>query len=359
MLQRLTSLRLHPVQLGWFAALFFATLGNAVLWRTLWSTVEVDSLRSLWFFISLPVFLFCLLNLLLTAVLAVPYVRKPLLALLVVVSAVCSYFMLHYNVLIDRGMVQNAFETNRAELTSYISAPLVLTILVLGVLPAAAMVLLPTGSSGRPLHGALWWLGNVLATLAVLAAVTMAFYKDYASLLRNHRQIRDQVLPFNFVRNANGYLKRRFIAKRQVLRSVGEDAVRPAAAAGGRPAPVDRGGRNRAGTELPAQRLSACDQSVAVAARRHHQLQACGVLRHRHRHFPALHVLPHGTGPIRWRACGDRGKPARHPAPHRHAHPLAQQQQWRLQRGVRARGHRRHARPEALRTLHQPGRHLP
>lgn len=235
MLQRLTSLRLHPVQLGWFAALFFATLGNVVLWRTLWSIVEVDSLRSLWFFISLPVFLFCLLNLLLTAVLAVPYVRKPLLALLVVVSAVCSYFMLHYNVLIDRGMVQNAFETNRAELTSYISAPLVLTILVLGVLPAAAMVLLPTGANGRPLHGALWWLGNVLATLAVLAAVTMAFYKDYASLLRNHRQIRDQVLPFNFVRNANGYLKRRFIAKRQVLRSVGEDAVRPAAAAGGRP----------------------------------------------------------------------------------------------------------------------------
>ncbi|WP_020424859.1 phosphoethanolamine transferase [Paracidovorax oryzae] len=235
MFQRLTSLRLHPVQLGWCAALFFTTLGNAVLWRTLWSAVEVDNLRSLWFFISLPVFLFCLLNLLLTAVLALPYVRKPLLALLVVVSAVCSYFMLHYNVLIDRGMVQNAFETNRAELTSYISAPLVLTILVLGVLPAATMVLLPTGSNGRPLHGALWWLGNVLATLAVLAAVTMAFYKDYASLLRNHRQIRDQVLPFNFVRNANGYLKRRYIAKRQVLRSVGEDAVRPAAAAGGRP----------------------------------------------------------------------------------------------------------------------------
>ncbi|XDF33370.1 phosphoethanolamine--lipid A transferase [Paracidovorax avenae] len=235
MFQRLTSIRLHPVQLGWFAALFFTTLGNAVLWRTLWSTVEVDSLRSLWFFISLPVFLFCLLNLLLTAVLAVPYVRKPLLALLVVVSAVCSYFMLHYNVLIDRGMVQNAFETNRAELTSYLSAPLLLTILVMGVLPAAVMVLLPTGSSGRPLHGALWWLGNVLATLAVLAAVTMAFYKDYASLLRNHRQIRDQVLPFNFVRNANGYLKRRYIAKRQVLRTVGEDAVRPAATAGGRP----------------------------------------------------------------------------------------------------------------------------
>ncbi len=86
---------------------------------------------------SLPPLLFCLFNLLLTPLLALPFVRKPLLVLLLVVSAACSYFMLHYNVLIDRSMVQNVFETNQAELNAYLSLPLLLTLLALGVLPAA------------------------------------------------------------------------------------------------------------------------------------------------------------------------------------------------------------------------------
>lgn len=235
MFQRLTSVRFNPVQLTWVAALFFTTIGNYVLWQSLWSKVEVNSLHSLLFFISLPVFFFCLFNLLFTPVLTLPYVRKPLLALLLVISASCTYFMHQYNVLIDRSMVQNFFETNQAELTSYLSIPLLLTMLVLGVLPAAAMACLRTKETGRPGQTVLWWLGNVLVTLAVLAAVTMAFYKDYASLLRNNRQIRDQVLPFNFVRNTNGYLERKYSAKSQPLRAVAEDATRAATATGGRP----------------------------------------------------------------------------------------------------------------------------
>lgn len=235
MFQRLASVRLNPVQMTWVAALFFTTVGNFVLWQSLWAKVEVDSLHSLLFFASLPVFLFCLFNLFLTPVLALPYVRKPLLALLIVTSASCSYFMLQYQVLIDRSMVQNFFETNQAEFSSYFSIPLLLTILVLGVLPAGAMLCLRSQAAGRAWQTALWWLGNVILSLAVLAAVTSVFYKDYASLLRNHREIRDQVLPFNFVRNTNGYLKRMYSAKSQPLRAVGEDATRTVAAAGQRP----------------------------------------------------------------------------------------------------------------------------
>ncbi|MCW2473943.1 phosphoethanolamine transferase [Candidatus Symbiopectobacterium sp. NZEC151] len=236
MYKYLISLRFNSVQLTWVAALFFTTVGNVALWQTLWSNVEVNSLHSLLFFISLPVFFFCLFNLLLTPVLVLPYVRKPLLALLVVISASCSYFMLYYNVLIDRSMIQNVFETNQAELTSYFSIPLLLTIIALGVLPAVAMVCLPTQKTGRLSQAVLWWLGNVLVTVAVLAVVTMAFYKDYASLLRNNLQIKDQALPFNVVRNTNGYLKRYLKrTKSQLLRIVAADATRPAAAAGQRP----------------------------------------------------------------------------------------------------------------------------
>lgn len=58
MLHRLTSLRLNPVQLGWVAALFFATAGNLALWKTLSAETEIHDTHSFLFFLSLPAFLF-------------------------------------------------------------------------------------------------------------------------------------------------------------------------------------------------------------------------------------------------------------------------------------------------------------
>lgn len=235
MFQRLTYARLNPVQLNWVAALFFTTVGNVVLWKTLWTKVDVDSLHTLGFFLSLPLFFFCLFNLLLSPVLALPYLRKPLLALLVVISASCSYFMLHYQVLIDRSMVQNFFETNQAEFSAYLSIPLLLTIFALGVVPAAAMVFISVKKIGSPLQTLLWWLGHVLLSMAVLGGITLVFYKDYAFLVRNNLYLRDLVLPFNFVRNTNGYIKRKYTAASQPLRTVAGDAVRATTQDGQRP----------------------------------------------------------------------------------------------------------------------------
>ncbi|WP_256774438.1 MULTISPECIES: phosphoethanolamine transferase EptA [unclassified Stenotrophomonas] len=223
------------MQLTWIAALFFTTAGNIALWQTLWNHLSLDTPRSVLFLISLPIFLFCAFNILLTPLLALPYLRKPLLALLVIISAACTYFMLHYGVLIDRSMVQNALETNQAELASYVSAPLLLTLLMLGVLPATAMVSLPVRYTAGKWRTACGWVVNVVASLVVFTVVSLAFYKDYASLLRNNRQLKDQVLPIAVVRNANGYLKRRYMAVSRPLRTVAEDATRPATVAGQRP----------------------------------------------------------------------------------------------------------------------------
>jgi len=233
--QRLVSVRLNPVHLNWIAALFFATLGNLAVWQALWTHMVFDSLRSVLFFTSLPIFLFCAFNLLLAPVLALPYLRKPLLVLLLLVSAACTYFMLHYGVLIDRSMVQNALETNHAELVSYFSLPLLLTLLALGVLPAAAMVSLPVRRIEGALRTTSWWLLNTVASLVILSVVALAFYKDYASLLRNNRQLKDQLLPVTVVRNAKGYLTRKYITVSRPLQAVAEDARRPASAAGRRP----------------------------------------------------------------------------------------------------------------------------
>lgn len=222
----LKSFRLNPIQLTWIAALFFTTIGNIALWQTLWLTVDVYNLHSLLFFISLPIVLFGFLNVVLTPFLALPFLRKPLLILLVVLSASCTYFMLHYNIIIDRSMIQNIFETNQAEMNSYFSFSLISTIFLLGVLPATAMVLIPSKKIGHPLKTALSWLTNILITLVVLVVICLVFYKDYASLLRNNREFRNQVLPVTLVRNTNSYLKNKYYVKSQPFRTVGENATR-------------------------------------------------------------------------------------------------------------------------------------
>lgn len=194
----------HP---GLGRSVFFTTIGNIALWKSLWELIDLNGVRSILFLATLPLLLFCLFNLMLTPLLALPFVRKPLLVLLVVVSAGCSYFMLHYNVLIDRSMVQNVFETNQAELNAYLSLPLLLTLLALGVLPAAGLALVRTASGAGSIRSLLVWPANVLASLVMLLVIGFAFYKDYSSLLRNNRYIRDQVLPLNVMRHTHGYLK--------------------------------------------------------------------------------------------------------------------------------------------------------
>lgn len=218
--------RPHPIILVWAAAFFFTTIGNIALWKSLWGLIDLNSLRSVLFLASLPVVLLCLFNLMLTPLLALPFLRKPLLAVLIVTSAACSYFMLHYNVLIDRSMVQNVFETNQAELNAYLSLPLLLTLLTLGVLPAAGLAWVRTTSGAASTRSLLVWPVSVLASLLVLLAIGFAFYKDYSSLLRNNRHIRDQVLPLNVVRHTHGYLKGLYSTRQQPLRAIGMDAQR-------------------------------------------------------------------------------------------------------------------------------------
>lgn len=234
MLRRNVTLRLSPLQLTWTAALFFSSVGNLVLWRTLWKHLEIIDFHGFLFCVSIPILLFSLLNLLLTPAIILPHLGKPILIALIVISAGCTHFMYHYSVLIDRSMVQNLFETNYAELTSYFSTSLLATFVLIGVIPACAIAKIHLKNNDHGWQTALIGIANILTTLLVLLIIIMAFYKDYASLLRNHREIRHQVLPLSFIHNTNSYLKRKYRSQSQNIRSVALDASRQATEKGRR-----------------------------------------------------------------------------------------------------------------------------
>ena len=64
-------------------------------------------------------------------------VGRVLIALLFVGNGITLYFINTYNVLIDRGMMGNVFNTRFSEASGYFSFSAVMYFLVLGLLPAA------------------------------------------------------------------------------------------------------------------------------------------------------------------------------------------------------------------------------
>jgi len=152
------------------------------------------------------------------------YTTKPLLILVVIVSAFVSYFMNTYQVMIDRGMIRSALETTPQEALGLLSPKMMLYALFLGLLPA--WLIYKTPLRYRPWKqealAKLKTLVVLLVTVGILAAFTGGFY---ASFFREHRPLKNYTNPYYWIKSSISYVKhslRRSGPK--ILRRIGEDA---------------------------------------------------------------------------------------------------------------------------------------
>ncbi|HDJ1442176.1 TPA: phosphoethanolamine transferase EptA [Serratia rubidaea] len=203
--------------------LFFTLFQNALFLHTAWSYIHFGSVSSLLFAASMPLVIFCALNIIFS-ILTVPYLRKPLMILFLLGSAAANYFMYSYDVVIDGDMIQNAFETNAQEASALLTPQLGLWLLLLGVLPAVAVYFVNIRQT-RP-----WWytLGlraaNIMLSLVVILLIAALFYKDYASLIRNHKSVVKMLTPSNFVAGTIKFTEQRYFTRNLPLVKIGEDA---------------------------------------------------------------------------------------------------------------------------------------
>ncbi|GAB3554699.1 phosphoethanolamine--lipid A transferase [Noviherbaspirillum agri] len=142
----------------------------------------------------------------LLSLLSFRFTTKPAVILILLLASVVAGFMQRYGVLIDRSMIQNVFETDWREARDLISMRLVLTVVLLGIVPAAVVARIPLHF--RP------WRREVAIKLAILCAsgVAMAgfmfsFGAEYASLFRNHRELRFMLTPTNAIQSSFSYFK--------------------------------------------------------------------------------------------------------------------------------------------------------
>lgn len=206
---------------GLHVSLFLVLLGNFAFWQATSDALGHFSLHYIVFIAALAVVLTALINLLITLV-SFKYIFKPVVIVLLLCSAVASYFMQNYGVMLDSTMMQNIVETDPAEAVELFSPRLLVYLLIFGAFPA--LIIARTKILYKPWPRELLAKATNLAlTLCVIGVTTFAFYKDIASFGRNHNELRNLVNPLNYIVALEKYGVQKLVHERPVKR-LGEDA---------------------------------------------------------------------------------------------------------------------------------------
>ncbi|HWI83431.1 phosphoethanolamine--lipid A transferase [Ramlibacter sp.] len=178
-------------------ALFIMVAGNGRFWEAaLAGRGWADA--STWAFMGAVFVALTALYVAAAATLATRYTVKPLLSILLVTSAATAYYMDRYSIYFDRAMLRNVLATNYAEASELLGWRMVVFVLVLGVLPAL-LVWWPDVKR-RPVRRALAIrLAWIVGALGVATASLLLVFSDFASLMRNHKEVRYLINPGNVV----------------------------------------------------------------------------------------------------------------------------------------------------------------
>ncbi len=214
---------LHPVQLSIIVTLLLALFYNGPLWRLILTQPYPSELNRWLFSAAFLTFLAAVIQLFLGA-LAWPRLVKPVAIFLLISAASVNYFMESYGILVDKTMVQNLFETDSAEAGDLFSLQLVMHLLIKGVLPAALVWWLPVKRPSLKSQLTVQSL-SLLCCISLIGLNAALLYKDYSSLFRNHREIRNLAVPSNYLYYTSRYLAGAYDPVDRTFQVLGTDAV--------------------------------------------------------------------------------------------------------------------------------------
>jgi lipid A ethanolaminephosphotransferase len=224
---RLQRPALYTETLVLLCALYLLLACNAPFWRAIVQGRDLAAPGTWGFLVAL----FCAFTGAYVAsalLLATRWTVRPLLSVLVLVAAALSYYMDRYAIFFDRSMLRNVLATNWGEARELLGLDYVVHMALFGVLPALLLwwPVIRTRSVGR---GAAVRVGWIVVALLVTVGALLTVFADFASLMRNRKEVRHLLNPGNAVAAAVGNAWGRSARPAQ-LRPVGQDA-RPAPAA--------------------------------------------------------------------------------------------------------------------------------
>jgi len=286
---------LHPLMLTLAVTLWLVILGNVPLWRQLSLLPDVTGLRGLLFSIGMGCLIAGVIHTLLS-LLNWPWMLKPVLTLFLVSAASGAYFMLSYGIVIDPTMIENVTQTDPREAADLLNWRMCIAFLVLAVLPAWWIWTSPVKrlSLGKQLltNGV-----SLLLSLAVTVLSLLAIYQDFASVMRNHNQVRYLINPLNSFFLSAGWQRSLFSATTPPSCLWGKTRSCPCRLGKHQPPSWWCWVKPRAWATSASMATS--ETPPHVWRKQRDQPAQCVVLRNQHGGLGALHVFAPGTRSVR------------------------------------------------------------
>jgi len=202
------------------AAVYIAVFLNLAYYRQVLALMPLTSLHATLVFLSMPLVAFSVINIVITLA-SFLWLDRVLMALFILISATAQFFIQTYNIVVDRSMITNMMDTTASESFALITPQLLFTLLTSGVL-MALLVFWPRLKK-QNWRGVVQRLLSILISAAIILLVALLFYKDYASLFRNNRELVKALSPSNSIAASLSWYKHQQLENLPLVR-IGEDA---------------------------------------------------------------------------------------------------------------------------------------
>lgn len=149
---------------------------------------------------------------------------KPTAVLLIMIAAPAWYYMLQYGIVIDAAMLINAIETDLSEAREQLSTDFFIILTFMGIVPSLLLIYIRIPRQ-RLLHNIIHSTVVIMCFAVLAAGIAYTNYDEFASLFRNHRDIKHRIVPYNVVAATVSVIKQK-MAKPSEFVVLGTDAVR-------------------------------------------------------------------------------------------------------------------------------------
>ncbi|MFJ2973070.1 phosphoethanolamine transferase EptA [Kluyvera sp. NPDC087067] len=208
-------------------ALYIALALNIVFYRQAFTLLPVDSVHNMLVFISMPVVAFSVMAIFLTLA---SFIRleKLVATLFILLSACAQYFMMNFGIIVDRSMVTNILDTTSAESYALLSGQMVVVLGFTALLFIALAWWIKIKPSANLWRGTLTRAMTLVVSAVLILLVAALFYKDYASLFRNNKELVKSLNPSNSIVAINSWYFHHKMDNLPLVK-IGEDAKQNAA----------------------------------------------------------------------------------------------------------------------------------
>ncbi len=199
---------------------------NLAFYRQVFPLLPVNNLHNWLVFLSMPIVAISVMNII-TTLASFLKLDRVVISLFILLSASAQYFIWTFGVVIDRSMIANIFDTTPAESFALLSTKMVIILGLSGLLMVLVAWWIKVRKPASFWRGAAMRLLNIAVSALLIVLVAALFYKDYASVFRNNKELVKSLSPSNSIVALNSWYAHNRMDNLPLVK-IGEDAKQKA-----------------------------------------------------------------------------------------------------------------------------------